>query len=304
MSSPRPVYGFFLALLTSVLWGALPIFLKICLEAMDASTITSVRFLVAALIVACILLSRKQFPKKVLFSRKSLGWMLFAAIMLVLNYVTNVMGLAYLNPETVQVVMQLAPFLLMLGGVLIFKESFTRFQFVGAGVLLLGMALFFNQRLQSISQSATEDTIGMFIIIFAATAWAIYALAQKPLLKTFAPQQLTLLMYSCGFVLLLPLTDFTSVIEVNQLQFWALVFCCLNTVIAYGAFTEALQVWSASKVSAVIATAPIFTYISMGIAIAIAPEQFAHSALDNLAYVGAIMVIMGSIMTSLGKKSR
>lgn len=304
MSPPRPVYGFFLALLTSVLWGALPIFLKICLEAMNASTITSVRFLVAALVVAFLLLSRKQFPKKVLFSRKSLGWMLFAAIMLVLNYVTNVMGLAYLNPETVQVVMQLAPFLLMLGGVVIFKESFTRFQFFGAGVLLIGMALFFNQRLQSISESATEDTIGMFIIIFAASAWAIYALAQKPLLKTFAPQQLTLLMYSCGFVMLLPLTDFASVAEIDQLQFWALVFCCLNTVIAYGAFTEAMQVWSASKVSAVIATAPIFTYITMGIAIAIAPEKFAHGSLDDLAYVGTIMVIMGSIMTSLGKKIR
>ncbi|MCP3428022.1 DMT family transporter [Opacimonas viscosa] len=304
MSSPRPVYGFFLALLTSVLWGALPIFLKICLDAMDAMTITSVRFLVATLIVACVLVTRQQFPNKLLFSRNNLSWMLFAAFMLVLNYVTNVLGLAYLNPETVQVVMQLAPFLLMLGGVVIFKESFTRFQFIGAGVLLGGMALFFHQRLQTLSESATEDTIGMFIIIFAASAWAIYALAQKPLLQTFAPQQLTLLMYSCGFVMLLPFTDFASVAEVNQLQFWALVFCCLNTVIAYGAFTEAMQVWSASKVSAVIATAPIFTYLSMGIAISIAPEQFAHSTLDDLAYVGAIMVILGSIMTSLGKKTR
>lgn len=299
----RPLYGVGLAVTTAVLWGVLPLFLKICLQAMDASTITSLRFLVAALFVFGVLLLRRKLPHKTQFQGNTLAWVIFACVMLVLNYVTNVIGLEYLNPETVQVIMQLAPFLLMLGGVVILKESFTRQQQLGALCLVLGMGLFFHQRWQSLSVSTTESPIGMLIIMFAATAWAIYALAQKPLLKTFSAQQLTLFMYAGGFIILIPLTDFGAIWQLNSLQFWALAFCCVNTIIAYGAFTEAMHVWSAGKVSAVIATAPIFTYVSMGFAEVWMPDVFVLTPLDEVAYVGAVMVIAGSIYTSLSKRS-
>jgi len=198
--------------------------------------------------------------------------------------------------------MQLAPFLLMLGGVLIFKERFTRFQTFGAGILLIGMLLFFNERLETLSHSTTESPIGLFIIIFAATTWAIYALAQKSLFAFLNAKQLTLFMYTLGFLLLVPLTDFGALLTLTPIHMGALLFCCLNTIIAYGAFTEAMEVWSASKVSAVIATAPIFTYLSMVVAIQIDPTRFVHSDMDEWAYVGACLVISGSIICSLGKK--
>ena len=56
----RPLYGVGLAVTTAVLWGVLPLFLKICLQAMDASTITSFRFLVAAIFVFGVLLFRRK----------------------------------------------------------------------------------------------------------------------------------------------------------------------------------------------------------------------------------------------------
>lgn len=303
MAQPRPVYGFILAAITAILWGMLPVFLKICLEMMDSMTITAYRFLVAGLFVFGLLISQRQLPDPRQLSKSTLGLILFASAMLVLNYTTNVIGLDYLNPETVQVIMQLAPFLLMLGGVVIFKERFTRFQTLGAGVLLFGMLLFFNERLDALSQSTTESPIGLFIIIFAATTWAIYALAQKPLFSFLKAKQLTLFMYTLGFLLLVPFTDFSALLTLTPLHMGALLFCCLNTIIAYGAFTEAMEVWSASKVSAVIATAPIFTYLSMVVAIELDPVRFVHSDLDGWAYVGAGLVITGSMMCSLGKKA-
>lgn len=302
MAQPRPVYGFILAAITAVLWGVLPLFLKICLEMMDSMTITAYRFLAAGLFVFGVLLSKRQLPDPRQLSKSTLTLILFASVMLVLNYTTNVIGLDYLNPETVQVIMQLAPFLLMLGGVVIFKERFTRFQTLGAGVLLFGMLLFFNERIDALSESTTESPIGLFIIIFAATTWAIYALAQKPLFAYLNAKQLTLFMYTLGFLLLVPLTDFGALFTLTPVHVGALIFCCLNTIIAYGAFTEAMAVWSASKVSAVIATAPIFTYLSMVVAIEIDPARFVHSNMDDWAYIGACLVISGSIMCSLGKK--
>ena len=164
------------------------------------------------------------------------------------------------------------------------------------------MLLFFNERLETLSHSTTESPIGLFIIIFAATTWAIYALAQKPLFAFLNAKQLTLFMYTLGFLLLVPLTDFGALLTLTPIHIGALLFCCLNTIIAYGAFTEAMEVWSASKVSAVIATAPIFTYLSMVVAIQIDPTRFVHSDMDEWAYVGACLVISGSIICSLGKK--
>ena len=286
----------------AVLLCVLPLFLKICLEAMDSMTITSYRFLVAGVFVFAVLLTSRKLPVKELLTPKTVGLIVFACIMLVLNYTTNVIGLDYLNPETVQVVMQLAPFLLMLGGVIIFKERFTRFQTLGALVLLSGMLLFFNERLSTLSASTTESPIGLAIIMFAATTWAIYALAQKPLLRSFSAKQLTLFMYVLGFIVLIPLTDFSAIMHLQPIHIGALIFCCINTIIAYGAFTEAMEVWSASKVSAIIATAPIFTYLSVVVAIEIDPGRFTHSQMDEWAYVGAGLVIVGSIMCSLGKK--
>jgi drug/metabolite transporter (DMT)-like permease len=303
MHQSRPLYGLSLAIITAVLWGVLPLFLKICLQAMDASTITAYRFLVAGAFVFGLLLVRRKFPKPAQLTGRTGRLLAIACVMLVLNYVTNVMGLSYLNPESVQVIMQLAPFLLMFGGVVFLKESFNRRQQLGALVLVIGMALFFNQRWQTLSQSTTESPVGMLIIIFAATAWAIYALIQKPLLTSLSAQQITLFMYLGGFVLLVPLTDFAALWTLNALQFWALLFCCVNTIIAYGAFTEAMQVWSAGKVSAVLATAPIFTYISMYVGVAWRPDIFVLTALDELAYIGAALVVIGSIYTSLAKQS-
>jgi hypothetical protein len=43
-------------------------------------------------------------------------------------------------------------------------------------------------------------------------------------------------------------------------------FCCGNNIVAYGAFTEALNIWQAAKVIAVLAMAPIFNFLSMLVA--------------------------------------
>ncbi len=231
--------------------------------------------------------------------------MLFVAtVLLVLNYVTSAHALNFLNPESAQVLMQIAPFMLMLGGVYLYKEVFTRQQKVGAILLFIGLVLFFNQRLPQIINSSHESPYGLFLIIFAAACWAAYALFQKPLLSSISARQLTFFIYIFGGSLLLPLTTPTSVFAMSALQFGALVFCCANTLIAYGAFTYAMGIWEASKVSAVIAIAPLFTIISSEIAIRLWPNVFVSSELDTLAYVGAFCVVSGSMLASLGRRTK
>ncbi|WP_347564634.1 DMT family transporter [Alteromonas sp. 5E99-2] len=298
----RPLYGFLLSLLTAVLWGLLPLGLLLCLSGMDSITITFFRFGFAALIVFIVLLSKRSLPKKEILTKRTLYLITGATVFLLANYISNVIGLRFLNASSAQVVLQLAPFSLMLGGIILYKEHFTRPQLIGALMLIAGLALFFNQRLPAIFESETESVLGIVIFVGSAIVWACYALIQKPLLKTLSAQQLTVIIYSIGALMLLPFSQLSSITSLSSIQFYALVFCCLNTLFAYGAFTEAIRVWYASKVSAVLATQPIFTYISMRIAENIMPESFHQPELDIWAYCGGLLVVFGSIISALGKK--
>lgn len=298
----RPGLGLFLSLITAVLWGVLPLFLTVCLQAMDSPTITVYRFFTAAVVVAAVLAYKRKLPKLTSFSAPIIGLSVLATVMLVINYTFNVIGLMYLSPGSVQVLMQIAPFALMLGGVFFYKESFARMQRWGAVCLIAGLALFFNQRLPQIISSPSEDVVGIGIIVIAALTWAAYALCQKVILKQMTAMQLTLFLYVMGCVILLPFAELQHLGNMDAVQLSALAFCCLNTLIGYGAFTEALRVWYASRVSAVIALAPVFTFVSTAVAESLWPDQFTQPALGWVAYAGAALVVGGSMLAALGRE--
>lgn len=286
------------------MWGVLPIFLKLLLLDSDANTITAVRFIFAATVVLCIVMSKSMLPR--LKGHGRLIWLLLVmgTVFLLINYVTNVVALEYISPSTVQLIMQLAPFLLILGGVFIYGEHLSRMQTAGAIVLFTGMALFFNQRIPIIISSETERIEGVFWVVVSAIAWAIYALTQKRLLAAFTSQQLTLLIYIGGGLLLIPVSDFQSLSQFSTVQWLAMLFCCVNTLIAYGAFTHAMQIWDASKVSAIISITPVFTYVSNKIAVNVAPELYFSEEMNGVAYMGAAFIILGAMLASLSARRK
>jgi drug/metabolite transporter (DMT)-like permease len=287
---------------TAVLWGVLPVFLQISLQVLDSSSITWIRFLFAAVFVFMWLWFKGALPNIVRQLPRAQITLLIASLALVANYVANVKSLEYVNPETVQVVMQIAPILLMIGGVVFFKERFNGLELAGAACLFLGLGMFFSPKIESLLSSVNAYNTGIFLVVFAAVAWVGYALLQKVLLRSFTSKQLTLLIYCVGILVLSPFIDLNNLVNINKIQAFALIFCCLNTVIAYGCFTEALNIWSASKVSAVVASGPVFTFISVAIAERLIPEQFALMQLDWRVLLGACCVVTGSMITALAKQ--
>ena len=294
------VLGLILALTTAVLWGILPIALKVVLDVMDANTITAVRFLVAAVLVGIWLAARGKLPAIGVLKRSNIAkLMLIAIIGLLANYILYLMGLNYLNAETGQVVIQLAPFLMMLGGVIIFKEHLLLWQKLGALTLITGLLLFFNQRLVTLIFNAGTETLGVLLVIAAGITWAAYALAQKQLLVSYSSKQIMYLIYVAGAVAFLPVSNFTPLLNMPALHWALLIFCCLNTVVAYGAFAEALHHWEASKVSAVLAITPLFTIFFANIIAWAFPDFIAAQVLNLWSWLGAVMVVAGSAVTAL-----
>jgi drug/metabolite transporter (DMT)-like permease len=181
----------------------------------------------------------------------------------------------------------------------VFRERFGIGQLIGLMVLLVGFVLFFNQRLDELFTQMTSYTLGILITLGAALTWALYGLAQKQLLTIWSSITVMMVIYLACSALLLPLANPGSILHVTTLQFWLLIGCCLNTLVAYGAFAEALVHWEASRVSATIATTPLFTFAMVAVGSMLWPTVIKPELLNNLAYLGALLVVSGSALVAL-----
>jgi drug/metabolite transporter (DMT)-like permease len=301
MLAPRHWYGFWLSVLTAFMWGILPVAFVLLLDSLDVLSITWARFAFSTLLVFWYLRQRGQVPRLTGFDRRGRLLLLVAILALLGNFLLYLKGLEYLNPEATVILIQLAPFLLMAGSVLIHGERFGLYEAVGAVLLLLGLGLYFNEKLGVLLQASGSETLGVVFMVLAALSWSVYGLLQKGLLRSMGSVQLTLLIYGGGTLALLLFISPAAFAALGALQWWVLLFCCLNMLIGYGAFTEALRVWEGAKVSAVIALAPVFTIIGMQAAVSLWPAHFSSSNLNPLAYAGALVVVAGSMLAALGR---
>ncbi len=302
-SSSNNTKGLLLALTTAIMWGLLPLALTSVLQLMDSYTITWYRFFFAALVVGLMLLTKKKIPSSIFQNKNLLKRMLFAALFLSLNYILYLSSLYFVPPETAQMLIQMAPFMMLIGSVFFLKESFSRGQKVGSIVLISGLLLFFNQQFGQANSLDNDDFIYGFIIMLGASiTWATYAILQKQMLNHYSSNQIMWCIYLLSSLFFLPTATPSDVGSLNVLALLLLFFCCANTLIAYGAFAESLEYWPASKVSAVLAITPLLTVLFANIAQSIWPDNFNAQQLNSLAYVGASLVVLGSMLTALGNK--
>lgn len=296
-TSGRWRLGLALALATAFFWATLPVALKLALEVVDAVTLTWFRFLVASIVIGAWLAWRGGLRR---FRHLDQGaWLLLAiaALGLIGNYLGYLFGLGYTSPANAQLLIQLAPLLLAIGGVAIFRERLNLKQWCGYGAVALGLLLFFAEQSQRVSGGSYG--LGVLLIVLAAAAWAGYALAQKQLLRQLDSAAILWVIYVAATVLLLPISHPTQLLRVDAVHWWAIAYCAINTIGAYGCFAEALAHWEASRVSAVLALTPILTVISVAVFAWAVPGAIAPERIGALGWAGAFTVVLGSAAVSL-----
>lgn len=302
-SSGRWRLGLALSLLTVLLWGVLPIALKIMLQVLDVYTLTWFRFAIAFGLLAIYLALRRKLPTLQQLRSTSLGLLAIATIFLAVNYLLFLQGLALTSANNAEVLIQLAPVLFGLGAIAIFKERYTLRQWAGMAVLVLGFVLFFNEQLRTLITGASNYLIGSSLIIIAAAAWAVYALAQKQLLQQLSSANVMLIIFGGCALMFSPVAAPQKIFTISSLHLATLLFCGLNTLVAYGAFAEALENWEASRVSAVISLAPLCTLVAVEVVSSVMPNLIAPEPLTILGIVGAILVVAGCMAIALGRRS-
>jgi drug/metabolite transporter (DMT)-like permease len=225
---------------------------------------------------------------------------LLGALGLLGNYVTYLLSVRHISPGGAQVLIQLAPLLLLLGSVIVFREPFSRTQWAGAAALAAGLVLFFNGRFGHLAE-APGFLRGVLWMIVASATWAGYAMAQKRLLATYPSPAILLMLYALSTVILAPAAAPRALGQLDGTGWALLGFACVNTVLAYGAFAEALVHWEASRVSATLAVTPLITILASLAINAARPGAVALEPLNALAGLGALLVVTGSAVTALGR---
>jgi len=294
--------GLGFSLVTAVLWGGLPIALKVVLGDMDSITVTWYRFSISALIALLWYGHRSVGAIKRLLTPPLWPLTLLAIAGLLANYIFYLIGLDHTTAEAAQILIQLAPLILLLGSVWLFKEPFSAAQWLGVIAFSTGLLLFFHHRLQAMASIDERYLLGLLMLVLAATTWAGYGLAQKQLLKHVNANDLLLLIYIAGALCFLPASSPGQIQQLDGLGLGMLAFASLNTIIAYGSFGLAMTHWEASRVSAVITIAPLLTLFFVFLSNTLYPGYIQTEPLDWLNWLGAVLVVGGSTLAALGNR--
>ena len=130
------------------------------------------------------------------------------------NFALYLAGLRAVPPSAAQIVMQLSPVFVLLGGLIIFRESFARVQSLGVIGLFIGMALFFNQRYGELfSGMDSRYAQGLLTIALSSFLWSTFSLTQKQLLSYVSGRALLTVSYGTGIAVLTVLQPISPIVQ-------------------------------------------------------------------------------------------
>lgn len=285
--------GILYALSAAIMWGFLAISLKVSLNYVPPLTIVWMRFIVAFIVLLTVLFFKERPALQVL--RKPPLLAIVAAVALSFNYIGYIKGLDLTSPSNAQVIIQLAPLLLVMVGLIIYKEKVSAHQIMGFLIALLGFGVFYQDQIGQLLGSPDNYNAGVTWVVGAALAWVLFASLQKRLVQKFHAQGLNLLIYLIPVILLIPWVDF-NVIGSLSLPLWALmIFLGLNTLLAYGAIAEAFRFLPANKVGIIVTINPIITIVTMGVLTSIGVSWIEPERISFYGFLGAILILVGVI---------
>lgn len=299
-TSGRWKLGLFFTLAAAVLWGMLPVVLKLLVKDIDAFAITWYRLAVAFAVLFAFLSVRRRLPDLRQLNGKYAILLAITCLGICVNYVTYVLGLDIIGPGPAQLVLQLNAVFVIVGGIIIYRERFTAIQFIGLIAIIGGLAMFFHERLVELLTSLSAYSLGVLFVLLSAAALASYALAQKQLLVKYGSLQVSVMVFGTGALVLLPFTAETlpRAFELEWPGIVLLLFGVFTTLGAFGSYAEALQHWETTKISAVLSTVPLITLGFAELTAYLLPDQFSTEPVTPFSMFGALVLVVGSYLVA------
>ncbi|MBT5470508.1 MAG: DMT family transporter [Nitrospina sp.] len=285
--------GILLSAATALLWGVLPIILKISLQDFTTGTIAWFRFSLAFLLLGIILTVKGSRPLQILRKPPWMG--VFGGLCLTANYYWVTLGVDISGPSNMAVLIQTATVFLVLAGVFVFRERLTPRQIIGMFIGAAGLTLFFLDQQSRVAMTG-EYYFADFLIIMAALVWVGYMISQKFLSRDHGAQTLNFLVYAVATIVLLGGVEWAEFFSAGFNAWWALIFCGINTLLAYGALAEAVKYLPLAIISVIISLNPLITLIGMKILPAMGFANLQPDPVGMVGYFGGAIAVTGVIL--------
>ncbi len=300
MAAKGYLRGILLSLVTALLWGVLPIFLKITLQGFHTGTIAWFRFLFAFLVLVIILQWRGHEPLEIL--RKP-PWMGIAGgICLSANYYWVTLGVDLSGPSNMAVLIQTASVFLVLVGIFVFNERLVLRQVLGMLIVGSGLFLFFYDQ-QSRVSNPEIFYYADFLIILAALVWVGYMVSQKFLSRQYGAQSLNLLVYAVATIALVGGVEWADFTRAGATAWSALIFCGINTLLAYGTLAEAVKYIPLALISVIITLNPLITLWGMKVLPEIGFAGLQPDPVGSLGYWGGVVAVIGVVLVVIRREA-
>jgi drug/metabolite transporter (DMT)-like permease len=242
--------------------------------------------------------ARRHGLRAVLAARRSPILILVCIAGLSGNYLLYQSGLRFISPDTAQVMVQLSPVFVLIGGLILYRETFSPLQWLGFVILMTGMVLFLNPHYRELFFEIGDYAFGVLLVLVAAILWAAYMLAQKQLLASMAPETILLVIYAAGSVVLLPWARPAAVFALENHRLTLLLAVTVMTMASYLSFGAAMNHLEASRLGVVVALTPLLTVAVTALAASLFPGTPVASRLNALSVAGAVMVVIGSMLSA------
>lgn len=289
--APTPLMGVILAILASFLWATSFIYIKIGLEDLPPLTFASLRYLIGAVALWMFRLSRPPIARR-LDARTSLQLVVLGILLYALIPAFMFLGLDRAEAVTFNFVFQAGiPVVLALTAGYLLKEATSWWEWVGVGVVIAGMYVFFP------AVPSGDEAIGVMLAAIAAISIGGSNLIQRRVMRSGVISSLdaTMLPMALGSVLLLGVAlvveDFPT-LDADAIVL-LLVLGIVNTAFAFTIWHSAMKVLNALH-AGVIASAQI-------VEVAVLAWWFLGESLSSARIIGSIVVVAGIAVVHISK---
>lgn len=287
-------------IVTALLWGVLPIILKIGLNEFSAGTIACFRFFFAFIVLFLILSINGSQPSRFLKRPPMLG--IVAGVSLAVNYFGMTESVNLSSPANSAILIQLAPVMLVIVGVAFFKERVNWQQFLGFVIAAVGFILFYRDQLGNVKDTELYSSATVYVVL-AAVVWVLYIACQKILSRTYSAQMLNLLVYGVAALVLVAKVNWPEFSGVGWKGWTVLVVLGINTLLAYGALAEAVKYIPLTVISPVITLNPLITLSAMLVLPQFSGGLLAPETIGAGGYIGAVIAVTGVVLVLARKQS-
>ena len=140
------------------------------------------------------------------------------------------------------------------------------------------------------------------LILVSALSWAIYATAHKTLGRTHRSGGTMGWIFLLSALALVPTAPFAAWRTPDTVQAVAIGFLCINTIVAYWAFAEALRHIRATTAAVIATIGPAVTFGLLAISNSLDQDYLAVEPITLAKIAGAALVMAGVGLAITGRR--